>query len=100
MCNCNISYCGWKTAEAHQQSHRQLPSKSTSDGVISGSPVSKALTREKPGLYLEAKQHRAGTETTQCPVQNKEKRLIFAPFHTRGAAFKSVITKPPPLLFS
>ncbi len=51
--------------------------------MISGGPVSKAMTREKPGPYFEAKQRRADTETTQCPVQSKEKRFIFAPFHTR-----------------
>lgn len=72
-----------------QQPHRQLPSKSTtSDGVIrhqkvSCRTVSKEMTHEKPGPCFEAKQRSADTETTQCPVQNKEKRLIFAPFHTR-----------------
>lgn len=40
------------------------------------------MTHEKPGPPFEAKQRRADTETMQCPVQNKQKPLIFAPFHT------------------
>ncbi len=80
--------------------HRQLPSKSTSDGVISGGPVRKAMTREKPGPYFEAKQRRADTETTQCPVQNKEKQLIFAPFHTREELLLNQFSQSHSLLFS
>ncbi len=73
------------------------PSKSTSDEVI---PVSKALTREKPAPYLEAKPRRADTETTQCPVQNKEKRLIFAPFHIREELPLNQLSQSHPLCCS